>query len=133
MHTYDAPRRQPFQPIPSARPAQDPPGGSSATPIYDALYAEWVRSFRALPGDRRGEDEADFAAFGSLPHGSRGYGSSYGGYSSYSAGASSARNGGMQHGHTATATAIWQAGSRQHSTGMHHIPAALPPAPRRGL
>ncbi|MET9294597.1 hypothetical protein [Streptomyces sp. NPDC003077] len=29
----------------------------SATPIFDALYAEYRRSFRALPGDRTGEEE----------------------------------------------------------------------------
>ncbi|MFE1176203.1 hypothetical protein [Streptomyces sp. NPDC058773] len=29
----------------------------SATPIYDALYAEYRRSFRALPGDRTDEPE----------------------------------------------------------------------------
>jgi len=129
VHTYDVPRRQPFQPIRSARPAQDPPGSPSATPIYDALYAEWVRSFKALPGDRHGEDDLGFTAFGSLPRGS----SSYTSHSSYSAGAHSARQSGAQQGHTATATAVWQASGRQHSTGMHHIPAALPPAPRKGL
>ncbi|MFD3931703.1 hypothetical protein [Streptomyces sp. NPDC058614] len=124
MHTYDVPRRQPFQPVQSVRPAQDPPGGPSATPIYDALYAEWVKSFRALPGDRHGEEELGFAAFGRLPQGSNSF-SSYGSYSphnsysSYSAGAYSARQ------HTS--------GRQQHSTGMQHVPAALPPAPRRGL
>ncbi|MEU9284712.1 hypothetical protein AB0D57_08245 [Streptomyces sp. NPDC048275] len=124
MHTYDAPRRQPFQPIRSSRPAQDLPGGPSATPIYDALYTEWVRSFRALPGDRHGEEDLVFTAFGSLPHGSSVYSTSS--YSSYSAGAHSARQ-------VATTTAVWQPSALQHSTGMHHIPAALPPAPRRGL
>ncbi|MEU8983393.1 hypothetical protein [Streptomyces sp. NPDC048309] len=148
MHSYDVPRRQPFQPIappssqlrssrevPPARPAQDSPGGSSATPIYDALYAEWVRSFRALPGDRHGEDDLGFVPFGNLGHGTNSYGSSgsYNSFSSYSAGAHSARHSAAQHGHTATTTAIWQPSGRQHSTGMHHIPAALPPAPRRGL
>ncbi|WP_406167129.1 hypothetical protein [Streptomyces sp. NBC_00996] len=148
MHTYDVPRRQALQAspppgsllrssreVPPARPAQDSPGGSSATPIYDALYAEWVRSFRALPGDRHGEENLGFTAFGSLPRGMTSYGasSSYNSYSSYSAGAHSARHSGAQHGQTATATAIWQTSGRQHSTGMHHIPAALPPAPRRGL
>ncbi|WP_405878815.1 hypothetical protein OG762_09360 [Streptomyces sp. NBC_01136] len=135
MHTYDAPRRQPFHPIPAARSAQDPPGAPSATPIYDALYAEWVRSFRALPGDRHGEEELGFTAFGSLTHGSGAYASSAyaSSYSSYSAGAYSARNGGSQQGHTTAATAIWQPVARQHGTGLHPIPAALPPAPRRGL
>ncbi|MCX4593020.1 hypothetical protein OG819_25695 [Streptomyces sp. NBC_01549] len=135
MHTYDAPRRQPFHPIPAARAAQDPPLGPSATPIYDALYAEWVRSFKALPGDRHGEDQLGFTAFGTLTQGSSAYGgSSYpSSYSSYSAGAYSARNGGSQLGHGASTTGVWQAVARQDSTGLHHIPAALPPAPRRGL
>ncbi|WP_406328862.1 hypothetical protein [Streptomyces sp. NBC_00203] len=145
MHTYDVPRRRPFQPVPPAssplrssrevptsRPAQDPPGGPSATPIYDALYAEWVRSFRALPGDRHGEEDLGFTAFGSLPHGTSSFGS-YNSFNSYSAGAHSARQSAAQQGHTATTTAVWQPSGRQHSTGMHHIPAALPPAPRRGL
>lgn len=35
----------------------------SATPIYDALYAEYRRLFRALPGDRTGEEELEFTAF----------------------------------------------------------------------
>jgi hypothetical protein len=86
VHTYDAFHRQ---------------GGPSATPIYDALYAEYVRSFRALPGDRSGEEQLGFTAFRHIPRGR-------GSYSAYSAGAHSAR------------------------LGMHHVPAALPPAPRRG-
>jgi hypothetical protein len=112
---------------------QDPhQGGPSATPIYDALYAEWIRSFRTLPGDRHGEENLGFTAFGSLGLGSNSFSSS-GAYSSYSAGAHTARQISAQHGPTSTATAVWQPGARQHGTGMHHIPAALPPAPRRGL
>ncbi len=129
VHTYEAPRRRPFQPDPPARSAQDTSGGPSATPIYDALCAEWVRAFKALPGDRHGEEDLGFTAFGSMPRGA----TSYGAYNSYSAGAHSARHSAVQQGHTTTATAIWQPSGRQHSTGMHHIPAALPPAPRRGL
>ncbi|WP_069814287.1 hypothetical protein [Streptomyces sp. TP-A0874] len=37
----------------------------SPTPIYDALYAEYRRSFRALPGDRTGEEELKFSPFNS--------------------------------------------------------------------
>lgn len=145
VHTYDVPSPRPFHPVPptgsplplrsgrevaASRPARDAP---SATPIYDALYAEWVRSFRTLPGDRHGEEELDFTAFGGLGRGSNSYSSSssYNSYSSYSAGAHTARQIAAQNGQGATA--VWQAGSRQHATGMHHIPAALPPAPRRGL
>ncbi|MDT0445673.1 MULTISPECIES: hypothetical protein [unclassified Streptomyces] len=35
----------------------------SATPIYDALCAEYRRLFRALPGDRTGEEDLRFVAF----------------------------------------------------------------------
>ncbi|MEV6327214.1 hypothetical protein [Streptomyces sp. NPDC051909] len=40
--------------------------GFSATPIYDALYSEYRRSFRSLPGDRSGEEELGFRGFGTL-------------------------------------------------------------------
>lgn len=46
------------------RPSQDPSGGVSPTPIYDALYSEYRRSFRALPGDRSGEENLGFPGFG---------------------------------------------------------------------
>ncbi|WP_169731647.1 hypothetical protein, partial [Streptomyces fradiae] len=65
QHSYEPPR-PPYQHIPAMRPAQD--GLSySATPIYDALYSEYRRSFRALPGDRSGEEDLTFRAFGALP------------------------------------------------------------------
>ncbi|MFF4397922.1 hypothetical protein [Streptomyces sp. NPDC001480] len=130
MHAYDVPSRRPsFSPIPSARSGQEAPGRPSATPIYDALYAEWVRTFRTLPGDRSGEEEFGFTAFGNAPHGTGtgSYGSNS--YSAYSAGAYSARHGTGQH------QPSWQrigTLGRQHDTGMHHVPAALPPGPRRG-
>ncbi|MEU6552385.1 hypothetical protein ABZ915_19180 [Streptomyces sp. NPDC046915] len=130
MHTYDVPPRRPsFSPIPSARSGQEVPGRASATPIYDSLYAEWVRTFRTLPGDRTGEEEFGFTAFGNAPHGTGtgSYGSNS--YSAYSAGAYSARHGTGQH------QPSWQRIGmlgRQHDTGMHHVPAALPPGPRRG-
>ncbi|MFI1355354.1 hypothetical protein ACH4TV_17550 [Streptomyces sp. NPDC020898] len=163
MHTYDVPRRQPYQAIPSTRSAQDYSSGPSATPIYDALYAEYGKSFRSRPGDRNGEDELGFTAFGPSPHNLAPYGGSHGSntfgshpsgsYSAYSAGALSARSGAQasqgggqqsvwqrvgqldaQQGQTATATAVWQTGGRQqHYTGMTHIPAALPPGSRRGV
>ncbi|MDT0310394.1 hypothetical protein RM780_26100 [Streptomyces sp. DSM 44917] len=37
--------------------------GASATPIYDSLCAEYRRLFRALPGDRSGEEELRFVGF----------------------------------------------------------------------
>ncbi|OQR59183.1 hypothetical protein B6E66_36430 [Streptomyces maremycinicus] len=133
MHTYDVPRRPSFQSIPSARPAQDASGGPSATPIYDALYAEYVKTFRSLPGDRSGEDELGFTAFGNIPHNHRpsSYpaprpGSFSSSYSAYSAGAQSARVGQQSQ---------WQRvgplGQQPASTTTQHVPAALPPAPRR--
>ncbi|MFI8305634.1 hypothetical protein ACIF80_19755 [Streptomyces sp. NPDC085927] len=136
MHAYDAPRRQPFPLVPApVRPAQDSAGGPSATPIYDALYAEYVKSFRSLPGDRSGEEKLGFTAFGGVPHrtgssvghGSGTFGGSVGGgsYGAYSAGANSARQSSGQ--------PQWQRVSAvgRHAIGRHHVPAALPPAPRR--
>ncbi|MFE4594804.1 hypothetical protein [Streptomyces laurentii] len=49
------------------RPARDSTPGFpafSTTPIYDALYAEFRRAFRTLPGDRGGEDDLLFRPFG---------------------------------------------------------------------
>ncbi|MEX0169395.1 hypothetical protein [Streptomyces sp. LMG1-1-1.1] len=108
MHAYD-PFLQPYpSQIPAMRPAQDvTAGGSSPTPIYDALYSEFRRSFRTLPGDRSGEEELVFRAFGT------------GGY-------------GQGHRHTSAYPAAWSAQHPQpYSPGP--TPAALPPGPRRGL
>ncbi|MFI8964152.1 hypothetical protein ACIGO8_18785 [Streptomyces sp. NPDC053493] len=60
---------RPAQDVSAAFPARSTgPAGSaavvSATPIYDALYSEFRRSFRTLPGDRSGEEELGFRAFG---------------------------------------------------------------------
>jgi hypothetical protein len=154
VHTYDVPRRQPY-PIPSARPAQDSHGGPSATPIYDTLYAEYVKSFRSLPGDRSGEEELGFTAFGNIPYSTGSYavprpGSFSSSYSAYSAGAQSARLGGQpSQGQAQGQSQVqvqspqWQrvgplgqtpqtsqTGQQQTPTGTHHLPA-LPPAPRR--
>ncbi|MBQ0987611.1 hypothetical protein KBZ10_24435 [Streptomyces sp. F63] len=48
------------------RPAHEPfpAGQQSPTPIYDSLYAEYRRQFRALPGDRLGEEDLGFKPFG---------------------------------------------------------------------
>ncbi|MFG2027854.1 hypothetical protein [Streptomyces sp. NPDC048825] len=105
MHTYDAPRRLPYtSPIPAMRPAQDS-SGQSATPIYDALYAEFRRSFRALPGDRSGEEELGFTAFGTVQNAS-----------------------GRLASRGRSTTGVWQPVARQHASGL--IPA-LPPWPRK--
>ena len=52
----------PAQQIPAARSAYE--GEPSGTPIFDALYSEFRRRFRALPGDREGEEELGFTGFG---------------------------------------------------------------------
>ncbi|MEU0004718.1 hypothetical protein ABZ079_10545 [Streptomyces sp. NPDC006314] len=135
MHAYDtpSPRRSAFSSVPSARSAHESSDGPSATPIYDTLYAEWVRTFRTLPGDRSGEEDLRFSAFGDIPDGAESYGGHRAGsfsssYGAYSAGAYSARQ---------QSPSQWQrVGTlgRQQDTGMHHVPAALPlpPGPRRG-
>ncbi|OEV08912.1 hypothetical protein [Streptomyces nanshensis] len=49
------------------RPSHDSPANNpSPTPIYDALYAEYSRLFRTLPGDRTGEEELRFEGFGTV-------------------------------------------------------------------
>ncbi|MET7574096.1 hypothetical protein ABZT04_37270 [Streptomyces sp. NPDC005492] len=129
MYAYDVPRSRPYQPIPSARSDRDSPGGASATPIYDRLYSEWVKTFRSLPGDRSGEEELGFTAFGHSPHSTGTFGGgSFGGgsYSAYSAGAYSARQ-------QSQWQRVGQLGQQHAHTGMHHVPAALPPGPRRGI
>ncbi|MFJ1600840.1 hypothetical protein [Streptomyces sp. NPDC088261] len=115
MHAYDPPRPQYQSQIPSMRPAQDVADGYSTTPIYDALYSEFRRSFRALPGDRSNEENLGFTAFGTGLHAS-----SHGGYGGH---------GHTGHGHTPY-VGSWQRDPRQ--PGARHTPAALPPGPRRG-
>ena len=73
MQTYDpspALRQTAGFVIPGMRPAHGTELSASATPIYDALYSEYRRLFRALPGDRSGEEEFRFIAFGLIrPYG----------------------------------------------------------------
>ncbi|MCX2970430.1 hypothetical protein WDH52_14550 [Streptomyces sp. TRM70308] len=73
MHSYEPPRaRYPYRDhgqIPAMRPPHEPLAerqARSATPIFDALYAEYRRLFRALPGDRTGEEELRFTGFGAV-------------------------------------------------------------------
>ncbi|WP_328316714.1 hypothetical protein [Streptomyces sp. NBC_00388] len=93
-------------------------GSRSATPIYDALYSEYRRSFRTLPGDRSNEEHTGFTAFGTGMHssGMHGNGMQAGGVH----GSSVQRP--QEH------PGAWQ---RQQSGG--HARPALPPGPRRGL
>ncbi|KOG49105.1 hypothetical protein ADK75_19970 [Streptomyces virginiae] len=143
MHSYDS-SRAPSYPssVPAMRPARDRDSSPavSHTPIYDTLYSEYLRAFRALPGDRTGEEDHGFTAFS--------YGGSYTSGSSYGSGWSGSgwqRVDSWQPSYTPAPQPQTQpqpaysyAGSpgygdgRQHQTGMTHIPAALPPAPRRG-
>lgn len=69
VHSYDSSHRLPYpSPIPAMRPSDDLPAlRGAATPIYDALYAEYRRSFKALPGDRSGEEGSEFSPFDTLP------------------------------------------------------------------
>ncbi|MFB7516997.1 hypothetical protein [Streptomyces sp. NPDC056144] len=118
------------------RPAQDVPAGQSATPIFDALYAEYSRSFRTLPGDRSGEEEVPFRAFGTTAStglygsgigGGLGGGSGTGsGYAGPSYGHGPASGNGLGYRHSAAYQPMW-------TTQQHHSPAALPPGPRRGI
>ncbi|WP_317617339.1 hypothetical protein [Streptomyces antnestii] len=94
-------------------------GGRSATPIYDALYSEYRRSFRALPGDRSGEENIAFASFGVGPYGMH-----------LSGGRPGASHHEPQYVHSSPPPGAWHANGRQHSTGSN-VPAALPPGPRR--
>ncbi|MEU6244415.1 hypothetical protein [Streptomyces sp. NPDC047024] len=134
MHAYDTPPRRStaLTPVPLARPGQDGTGTPSATPIYDTLYAEWVKTFRTLPGDRSGEEDLEFTAFGSLPQSTGSYGGHRPGsfsssYSAYSAGAYSARQ---------QSQSQWQRvgtiGRPQEPEAPRQERAALPPAPRQG-
>ncbi|WP_335937209.1 hypothetical protein [Streptomyces sp. PTD5-9] len=112
------------------RPSHEPSGGQSPTPIYDALYSEYRRSFRALPGDRSGEENLGFVAFGLGLLGGR---APLSGHSSgHPAGLSTglAVHGGLSgHGGGAhAAPGSWQRVGRH--SGRHQ-PAALPPGPRR--
>ncbi|GLW74888.1 hypothetical protein Kpho02_71850 [Kitasatospora phosalacinea] len=49
--------------IPNMRPSYDAEHPVSTTPIYDTLYSEYRRMFRALPGDRSGEEGMRFTGF----------------------------------------------------------------------
>ncbi|GAA5014365.1 hypothetical protein [Kitasatospora paranensis] len=66
MYSYDvAPTARPStgRTIPGMRPSFDADHPSSPTPIYDALYSEYRRLFRALPGDRTDEEQLRFSSF----------------------------------------------------------------------
>ncbi|WP_407911647.1 hypothetical protein [Kitasatospora sp. NE20-6] len=67
MYSYDvAPTTRPSaaRTIPGMRPAYDTDRPTSPTPIYDSLYSEYRRLFRALPGDRTDEEQLRLPVFG---------------------------------------------------------------------
>ncbi|WP_037902799.1 hypothetical protein [Streptomyces sp. NRRL S-350] len=68
VYSYDvsaSPGRSATAPrsIPGMRPSYDAEHPHSTTPIYDELYSEYRRLFRALPGDRSGEEDLAFTGF----------------------------------------------------------------------
>ncbi|MDI3418996.1 hypothetical protein [Streptomyces luteolus] len=96
------------------RPARDTTADRSATPIYDALYSEWRRFFRALPGDRSGEEDLRFRGFSSGPR---------------YPGTGSTHSGSAHTGHTPPG--FWFSETPQRPAGHHDRPQpALPPARR---
>ncbi|MFK8912126.1 hypothetical protein [Streptomyces sp. YS-3] len=126
------------------RPAQDLMSGHSPTPIYDALYSEYRRSFRALPGDRSGEDDFGFRGFAAVGHsGSLGFRGAHQHHHPTRAQAPHPQTAPGFQPYPAHGGTHWQLGGaangvtghmqgRQH-TGLQPLPAALPPGPRRGL
>ncbi len=94
----------------------------SPTPIYDALHSEYRRSFRALPGDRSGEENLGFPAFGAGLFASRTALSAHpapsGHYGQNGSGGQSQHTGGL---------GSWQRVGRHAGRPR---PAALPPGPR---
>ncbi|MFB8144731.1 hypothetical protein [Streptomyces parvus] len=111
------------------RPSQDPSGGPSPTPIYDALYSEYRRSFRALPGDRSGEENLGFSAFGAGLFASRAPLSGHSAASSHSGhGGHSGQSGSSgQSQRTTGSLGSWQRVGRHAGRPR---PAALPPGSR---
>jgi hypothetical protein len=131
--------------IPGMRVSYEQPAGST-TPIYDSLCAEYRRLFRALPGDRSGEEELRFAGFGPL-HGASGWHGGYGrhpeptysGYASYTGHIAHAgqavspghpvHSGYAGHAtHTANTTHTAHFGHSGGTRTGRALPAALPPA-----
>ncbi|MGX1881845.1 hypothetical protein [Streptomyces sp. NPDC055287] len=109
------------------RPSRESRADPSHTPIYDALYSEYRRSFRALPGDRSGEEELGFTGFAGGPRHSEGPGhTSHTGQGTHGGGHT-----GFWRVTSSDGSTTSNGNGRQH-TG-NHFPAALPPAPRRGF
>ncbi|MGW7296177.1 hypothetical protein ACWGIB_27790 [Streptomyces xiamenensis] len=122
MHPYESTRPQ-HSPAHAAIPGQsgaharrapyDHGHTASETPIFDSLYDEYRRLFRALPGDRSGEEDLRFEGFGTI-HGT-----------GTSSGAASWRYYGRpEQGHLPSSY------YGEVSTTGRSFPAALPPARR---
>ena len=116
----------------TTRPRPVHPGGPSATPIYDALYSEYVKTFRSLPGDRSGEEELGFTAFGNSPHATGSFsGGSFGGGS---IGEFVQR---LQRGGVTAPAAVPVAAGGAHRAAAQHRDASRPggaaACPRRGI
>ncbi|WP_299537732.1 hypothetical protein [uncultured Streptomyces sp.] len=117
------------------RPSRDPAGGKSPTPIYDALYSEYLRSFRALPGDRSGEESLGFLSFGTGMYAGRAPAGVRPGAAHPGGGQSTAASGhGATGGQSARGAQSGHSGGSWQRVGRHAgrpQPAALPPgAPR---
>ncbi|MFD8692981.1 hypothetical protein [Streptomyces sp. NPDC059651] len=112
------------------RPAQDPSGGPSHTPIYDALYSEYRRSFRALPGDRSGEESLGLPAFGTGLFGSRTPLSVHSAHSGHGGAASTAGGAGGHGGGPSSHTGSLGSWQRVGRHAGRVQPAALPPGSR---
>ncbi|MBT2387011.1 hypothetical protein [Streptomyces sp. ISL-11] len=106
-----------MRPSRDAAPQSHP---ASVTPIYDALYSEYRRLFRALPFDRSGEEDLSFAGFGSQ----------LAGYGSYGGQAHFGQLGGQPGYPGQSAYSGWDTHYGRQRGGQ--VPAALPPAPRDG-
>ncbi|MER6119974.1 hypothetical protein E6R60_20915 [Streptomyces sp. A0642] len=111
------------------RPSQDPSGGPSQTPIYDALYSEYRRSFRALPGDRSGEEHLGLQGLGAGFFGSRAPLSVHSGHTGGASGTTSGTAAGHGSGPSSHTGSLgsWQRVGR-HAGRVQ--PAALPPGSR---
>ncbi|NYI03404.1 hypothetical protein [Allostreptomyces psammosilenae] len=135
MYTFDLPPRVPTHDgslIPAMRAAQDarPP---SATPIYDALYAEFQRLFRTLPGDRSGEEALVFHGFAGGRYathtGYQGHGSPHGTHPGAHPGAHPGTHHPTHNGaHPGTHPAARGGGNQAAAYGRHRGGYALPPA-----
>ncbi|MER5492000.1 hypothetical protein ACWD6I_08570 [Streptomyces sp. NPDC002454] len=115
------------------RPPQDRRGVVPATPIYDALCDEYRRLFRALPGDRSGEEELRFTAFGGDPRADAHHGHGYAPPSGLTAGAYATAPPGAPLPHHHDPGSRYQPRPQAHPTGMVPVWQGRPGPPRTAL